>query len=222
MGLDDFVDSLGLNATFAAADTPRSMPSDLYFNGLHGTAVIRGMQGTNVGFGADFGAEFSAGQVVTFELLVSATGRPDYALSTNQAVPHLLIGAIRPGKTVDVRIDPANFGRLAIDFNQMLHGGGEFPRGRVTADQVCETGEPGSAVVHRVFKTWQAVLNLGGDPIRGVVMIVSWPGKPPFVSRNGQRVPRDKLKLLVPGATFPVKGDPNIPDLAVIDWSAIG
>ncbi|WP_157530001.1 hypothetical protein [Microtetraspora niveoalba] len=57
--------------------------------------------------------------VVAFDLRVQPAGGPPYAVSHRQILPRLLMGAVLPGRTVQVWADPVNPRRLAIDWSAL-------------------------------------------------------------------------------------------------------
>jgi hypothetical protein len=238
MGLRDFVNGLGLGKIASEIGTPRTMPADLQANGIQGTAIVRGMTSSNVGFGAGAG---QTNPIVSFELIVTIPDREPYPLTTNQTVPYILTGSILPGSTVFVRVDPTNLGRLGIDFSQIIPnamggavmGGvamgdvmgaamaGSIPGGQpMSGDALRESGTAATGVVQQTFSVGN-ITAPNGDPVLGLIMSITYRGSAPYISKNGQRIPRDKYALVVPGARFPLKGNPAVPDFWTIDWPAV-
>ncbi|GGF38973.1 hypothetical protein [Subtercola lobariae] len=90
----------------------------------------------------------------------------------------------------------------------------------MSGDALRETGTAASGVVQQTFSVGN-ITAPNGDPVLGIMMSITYPGGAAYVSKNGQRIPREKYSLVVPGATFPVKGNPSVPDLWTIDWPAV-
>jgi hypothetical protein len=84
---------------------------DLFGRGIPSTAVVTGMR--------DTGTAVNDQVVVAFDLLVQPTGGTPYAVSHRQILPRLLMGAVLPGKAVQVWSDPADPQRLVIDWNTL-------------------------------------------------------------------------------------------------------
>jgi hypothetical protein len=217
MGLKDFISRSGIGSTISALTTVGGMPADLKASGVEATAVVQQM--SVIGSGS--GTTVNGTPVVDFTLLVTLPGFAPYAAKVRQLLPYLLVGSVLPDSMLFVRVDPNNSGRVAVDFSQMLPANGSPAMVQGTpqsGDEVRATGTSGVGLIQQTFSVG-SITAPNGDPVLGIIMNVSYPGHPAFLSKNGQRVPRDKLSLVVPGATFPVKGDPAKHDFVVIDWS---
>ena len=192
------------------------MPADLLQNGVEATAVVQGMSV----LGSGSGLTVNNTPVVDFDLLISPPGSAPYGARVRQLLPYLLVGSVTPGAPVIVRIDRANPSRVAIDFSQVIPRGGAqamMKGAPLSGDEIRAKGVAGTAQVEQTFSVG-SITAPNGDPVLGVIMNVTYPGRPSFLSKNGQRIPRARFNSVVPGAVFPIKGDPSNPEIVVIDW----
>jgi hypothetical protein len=60
------------------------------------------------------------GQLVQIVLRVQVAGRAPYDVQIQQPVGPVEAGALQPGATVEVRVDPANPGNVGIDFSKPI------------------------------------------------------------------------------------------------------
>jgi hypothetical protein len=84
---------------------------DLIGTGVPARALITSMR--------DTGTTVNDQVVVAFDLQVQPAGGPPYAVSHRQILPRLLMGAVLPGKLVQVWSDPVDTQRLAIDWSAL-------------------------------------------------------------------------------------------------------
>jgi hypothetical protein len=84
---------------------------DLIGAGVPARALITSMR--------DTGTTVNDQVVVAFDLQVQPAGGPPYAVSHRQILPRLLMGAVLPGKLVQVWSDPVDTQRLAIDWSAL-------------------------------------------------------------------------------------------------------
>ncbi|MBP2704572.1 hypothetical protein JOL79_12175 [Microbispora sp. RL4-1S] len=84
---------------------------DLIGTGVPAPALITGMR--------DTGTSVNDQVVVAFDLQVRPHDGAPYPVSHRQILPRLLMGAILPGRTVQVWTDAADPTRLAIDWSAM-------------------------------------------------------------------------------------------------------
>jgi hypothetical protein len=56
----------------------------------------------------DTGTLINMQPVLEIDLLVTRAGSPPYPATVSQLVPHAQLGALTPGATISVRIDPTN------------------------------------------------------------------------------------------------------------------
>ncbi|SNS07060.1 hypothetical protein SAMN05216276_1003203 [Streptosporangium subroseum] len=84
---------------------------DLIGTGVPVRALITSMR--------DTGTTVNDQVVVAFGLQVQPAGGPPYTVSHRQILPRLLMGAVLPGKLVQVWSDPVDAQRLAIDWSAL-------------------------------------------------------------------------------------------------------
>jgi hypothetical protein len=84
---------------------------DLIGTGVPARALITSMR--------DTGTTVNDQVVVVFDLQVQPAGGPPYAVSHRQILPRLLMGAVLPGKLVQVWSDPVDTQRLTIDWSAL-------------------------------------------------------------------------------------------------------
>jgi hypothetical protein len=60
------------------------------------------------------------GQLVQIALRVQVAGRAPYNVQIQQPVGPVQAGALQPGATAEVRVDPANPGNVGIDFGKPI------------------------------------------------------------------------------------------------------
>jgi hypothetical protein len=84
---------------------------DLIGSGVPARALITSMR--------DTGTTVNDQVVVAFDLQIQPAGGPPYAVSHRQILPRLLMGAVLPGKLVQVWSDPVNTQRLTIDWSAL-------------------------------------------------------------------------------------------------------
>ncbi len=204
-----------LPAQLQTAEQLRHVDPDLLANGLLRTATVTEIASTPIAFGPAFAAD----PVAAFQLQVSGADGQPYSVALQQAIPHLLVGSVIPGSTVFVRVAPTDPQRVAIDFTQapLPAGGAAVGAERASAAELLASGVSGTAQIQETFSVGNMTAH-NGDPVIGLIMQVTLDGRPPYVTKNGQRVPPDRVAALVPGAVLPVKGDPASPDRVVIDW----
>ncbi|GAA3098683.1 hypothetical protein [Streptosporangium carneum] len=93
---------------FLSAVSRLSGEDDLLVAGLPGRADILAM--------TDTGMSVNDCPVVRFRLAVRAGEAEPYVVDHRQTLPRLLVGAVLPGRGVSVRVDPADPGRLTVDW----------------------------------------------------------------------------------------------------------
>lgn len=92
----------GLLRSFNNADTLEQ--------GVPASAVITSMGET--------GTTVNEHPVVEFGLRVTPGGAPPYDVTVKQMLPRLLLGQVRPGLTVDVKVMPGDPNDVAIDWER--------------------------------------------------------------------------------------------------------
>ena len=86
-------------------------------NGIAGTALVLSARDTGITIN-------NVNAVIEARLQVTIPGRPPYETTAEVTLGRMSWGALRPGMTVAVRVDPANNARVAIDWR-----GGAAPDG---------------------------------------------------------------------------------------------
>ncbi|MDF2442795.1 MAG: hypothetical protein JWR01_998 [Subtercola sp.] len=203
-----------LRDLFTGLATPRTIPADLAGRGLVGTALVRTMVGTSVGYGSGAFSE----RVVAFGLEIDLPGHAPYAVQIQQTLPNLRAGAVLPGSTVLVRVDPSDERRVVIDFDSVVGNGCPMIFSGV-ADEVRVTGAVAQGAVQQTFGLGGS-LESNADCMAGLIMTISYPDMPPYTSRTGQHVPARWAHLVVAGAQIPLRGFRFQPDCWAIDWPA--
>jgi hypothetical protein len=100
----------GIGQASSALDEALDMQAAqaLLQTGVPGTGKITAMtQG---------GAMINYQPVIEFDLEVTVEGKDPYAVKHKEAVAQMLLPQVQPGKTVAVKVDPADPSRLAIDW----------------------------------------------------------------------------------------------------------
>lgn len=69
------------------------------------------------------GVTINESPVFGFGLQVTREGQEAYSAEVQQAVPRMLVGAVLPGATLVVKVDPADPGRVAIDWSTLPASG---------------------------------------------------------------------------------------------------
>jgi hypothetical protein len=114
------IDRLGARAAVTQALVDRS---DLAHRATKGKAqVLRdGVEATAVvTFLADGGRANEFRQLVYLELEVTVAGQPPYAVRTGEHLNAASSGSVAPGRTLHVRVDPADPQRVAVDWERSL------------------------------------------------------------------------------------------------------
>ena len=81
---------------------------DVLKRGVAGTAQIQSVQDTGVTIN-------SVNMVVKLDLIVTIPGAPAYTAQTRAMLGRMNWGALRPGMTVNVKVDPKNPSRIAVE-----------------------------------------------------------------------------------------------------------
>lgn len=210
----------------------------LLSRGVPATAVVEQTRQT--------GVIFNTAPVLGFRLKVTHEAR-DYPAEVQQAVPRRLVGAVLPGSSVAVRVDPADPTQVAIDWSQTPTQprvapapvapeltGSELakaipPEQRKSAAELLARGRRGTARVVAAQEMGDAV-RLGviapGDERAGAMMTlldleVKLPGRDPYPARVVHWVPASLRGQVGPGREVVVAVDRDDPEHQVaIDWEA--
>jgi hypothetical protein len=85
-------------------------------SGIAGTALVLGVRDTGITIN-------NVNAVLEARLQVTLPGRPPYETTTEVTLGRTSWGALQPGMTVAVKVDPANHARVAIDWGGAADGG---------------------------------------------------------------------------------------------------
>jgi hypothetical protein len=97
----------------------------LLATGTPGTATITGLTQT--------GMYVNENPQIRMQLLVSLPGQTPYATQHTEIVPLMLLGRLNSGAPLNVRVDPMNLNRVAVDWGSSGFGGGSPVMGGVGA-----------------------------------------------------------------------------------------
>jgi hypothetical protein len=108
-------------------------PSDLLERGVAGTAQIQSIQDTGVTIN-------NVNMVVKLDLIVTIPGAPAYTAQARAMLGRMNWGALRPGMTVNVKVDPKNPSRIAIESAGSVEAppldAGDAPSGQTIAQAI--------------------------------------------------------------------------------------
>jgi hypothetical protein len=93
--------------------------------GTPGTATITGLTQT--------GMYVNENPQIRMQLLVSLPGQTPYATQHTEIVPLMLLGRLNSGAPLQVRVDPMNLNRIAVDWGASGLGGGSPVMGGIGA-----------------------------------------------------------------------------------------
>ena len=106
---------------------------DVLKGGVAGTAQIQSVQDTGVTIN-------DVNMVVKLDLIVTIPGAPAYTAQTRAMLGRMNWGALRPGMTVNVKVDPKNPSRIAIESVDAMEAtpfaAGEAPSGQAIAQAI--------------------------------------------------------------------------------------
>lgn len=106
---------------------------DVLKGGVAGTAQIQSVQDTGVTIN-------NVNMVVKLDLIVTIPGAPAYTAQTRAMLGRMNWGALRPGMTVNVKVDPKNPSRVAIESVGSMAAApfpaGEAPSGQAIAQAI--------------------------------------------------------------------------------------
>jgi hypothetical protein len=97
----------------------------LLTTGTSGTATITGLTQT--------GMYFNENPQVRMQLLVSLPGQTPYATQHTEIVPLIMLARLNSGAPLQVRVDPMNLNRVAVDWGASGVGGGTTVMGGMGA-----------------------------------------------------------------------------------------
>jgi hypothetical protein len=212
--------------------------------GIAGTALVLGVRDTGITIN-------NVNAVIEARLQVTLPDRPPYEATAEVTLGRTSWGALQPGMTVAVKVDPANHARVAIDLRgggaPMTMGapgmiatpGGTFAVPGVAGAMQAKTVREAADVIaegERAEGTIQSVSDTGatagqmvpgiepekaGDPMVFVAMQVKPRNGAPFAAQGIYRVPKHKLGALTIGRRVAVSYLPGQPQSATIDWARL-
>jgi hypothetical protein len=136
----------------------------LLSTGTPGTATITGLTQT--------GVFFNDQPQIKMGLLVNLPGQTPYAAQHTEIVPLMLLGRLTNGAPLQVRVDPMNLNRIAVDWggSGLMGGGGmvgampasQAATGAMPASAMGSAGAMGTAGVDESLNQVQAALAASG------------------------------------------------------------
>lgn len=206
-------------------------------NGIAGTAQVTGVQDTGVTIN-------NVNAVIRASVLVSVDGKAPYPADVKFVLGRTQWGAIQPGMTIPVKVDPADPQKVVFDPGRPVISGATPPaamgRGAaignaalgqqvnmMSAADVIAAGQATEGVLHAVEPTGltagqvapQLAPHEVDDPISKVVFTYTPSGGSEQRVEALVRVPDLKGHYLRPGERIPVAYVPDGP--ATIDWSRL-
>jgi hypothetical protein len=109
----------------------------LLATGTPGTATITGLTQT--------GMYVNENPQIRMQLLVSLPGQTPYATQHTEIVPLMLLGRLNSGAPLNVRVDPMNLNRVAVDWGSSGFGGASPVMGGVGAVPMSSANAPNTA-----------------------------------------------------------------------------
>lgn len=226
-----YADSLDMSATIA--------------NGVPGTAQIMSVQDTGVTIN-------SLNMVVKLNLLVTIPGAPSYTAETRTMLSgRTQWGALQPGMTIPVKVDPKDPSRVAVDIerglspseappemvaqaiNQAYSAGpavaAQAGMKQMKAADIIRDGVATSGTLVSVTPTGltadKAAAGLpaheADDPLVFIVLKFAGDGGAEQTTQCAVRVPDGKAAFLAAGAEVPVAYLAGRPETATIDWTRL-
>lgn len=186
---------------------------------------------------ADTGGTINQQPIFEFTLDIHRRNGSTHRATTRQIVARTALGAVRPGMTVPVRVDPRRPTKVAIDSSGNLNDAGATAAGlprttrAITAADIVRDGIPATATVQSIRLTgrtfgeqWpgQADPSNAADPLVVMTMDVTASDGSVFGAQGIHRVPTDRLDRLTMGATLPVAyltADPA--NTTCVDWDRL-
>ncbi len=203
--------------------------------GEQGTAVIAEVSET--------GLTINNEPVFAFELDVDVSGRARYRVEVKQRTPRMAVGAVLPGSTLNVAVDPNDPNNVAIDWFRMPPQAAEAPATppsvadvvqalpaspRRSMEELLSTGRRVSARLTAVQDAGDmSDLGLVPDAAPGsddrlflITLDILRPGMDPQSVTVGHRVPERLVGRIGPGAEVEAAQDRDDPTAVAIDWDA--
>jgi hypothetical protein len=192
--------------------------------GIPGTAKIISM--------SDTGITVNQNPVAGFTLEVSVEGREPYQVDIRQLLSRLMTGAVLPGMTVPVLVDPDKPNRVAISGSpdpDQVAAASKPEITTVSAAELLRKGRRGTAVITSMQDIGDlsdlGVIEEGaeGDDDRAFLigLDVKLPGRSSYAATTGHRVPERLLGKVGPRTEVDVAVDRDDDQQVAIDWSSV-
>lgn len=153
---------------------------------------------------------------------VYRNGHPPYDATATQRVQEIYIPQLSSGEAwVAVRVDPANPGRIAVDFAAPVPDVQvAASAGTDSAAWILANGRPVDVVVAGSQKL--GMTGPTGDEVYALTLSVLDGDVPPYEVQVGNAVPASAYPLLYPGSRLPARRGEEATDIVVDFASAIG
>lgn len=198
----------------------RVTKSGVLEEGNPATAVILSM--------AETGTTVNEHPMVEFELEITPTDGEPYMATVKQVMPRLMLGTVRPGISIGVRVMPDDPSKVALDWKSL--GAKDAGPTLVPASKVVDNDEflltaiPARAEIDSMSETKNTVKN----PRTGIEnqvfkfsLTVQREGQPPYKAELWQGVPVEHKGTFGPGATIPIGINPTDPSHVGINWTEL-
>jgi hypothetical protein len=223
---------VGVVMFLAARYVGRLDPTATLEHGIAGTAQVRGVRDTGV-------IVNNRNLVVEVDLVVQLPDRAPYETTTKVPLGRTQWGAIQPGMTLPVKVDPHDPERVVVDPSRSVVSGagtgvGGTPLGgvqttTVSAAAIVASGTPAVArllAVEPVGLTAGAVApglpaEQADDPVVKVAFSYRPAGGDEVHVEHLVRVPDGKAGFLAAGRDVPVRYLPDSPSTATIDFDRL-
>ena len=159
-------------------------------NGVAGQALVMGASPTGTIING-------VNYVVKFQLRVQIPGREPYDVETKDTLPITAMGAVSPGTTLAVKVDPAKPADVAIDWGQGIQpGGGMASMGANAGPMEFSAGQIATALhdpnmLSHVQRGSAAELLATGQPATGYLKSFADSGQTPRTS--GAQLPPEQM-----------------------------
>lgn len=182
---------------------------------------------------AETGTTVNQQPLVEFGLQVHRDGEEPYEVKVKQVLPRLLLGTVKPGVQVNVKVMPSDPRKVGIDWSAQTGGGdpddkiaegmfvGVTVSDTVDTDQFLTTAVQATADIDQMSETGRTVTS----PTKGTtsevfafVLTVHRDGVEPYETKLLQGVPPERQGRFGPGATVPIGINPNDKTDVAIDW----
>jgi hypothetical protein len=199
--------------------------------GVPGQATIVGMRQT--------GVHVNEQPQVELRLQVDDPMYGSREVMLKEYVPLMMLGMLSSGRSLPVKVDPANPNNVVIEWESALSGGtqvvqapGQFalgqmqqmptpppplPKGEADREKkrILAEGIPGTARI--LVSTSTGQMDDQGRPIHQVTLQIEIQGRQPVLGPALAGVPPERADQLEVGDALPVKADPDDPTSIAID-----